>query len=106
MLDTQKIPDTLKSGIIKRIHFRIKPANAVTYTLRIWSDAKAGDYESNMNMLYESPSGRLSDEDYDIGELDIPFNLGAEGKIYYSLDWTGATGNVQGFIEVSGELYE
>ena len=103
---TTKNPDTLKSGMINRIHFRIKAANTETYTLYIWQASEADNYKSNMNLLYESPSGRASDTDYDITELDIPFILAAEGKIYYSLNWSGASGNVQGFIEVSGETYE
>lgn len=100
------IPDTLKSGFINRLHFRIKAANPVTFTLRIWSAAIANDYESNMNMLYESMAVRVSDTDYEETELDIPFILADAGKLYYSLEWSGATGNVQGFIEASGETYE
>lgn len=105
-LNDVRVPDTLKSGIIKRIHYRINPANAVTYTLRIWAAAIDNDYESNLNLLYESPSGQVDDEDYDRSELSIPFVLAAEGDMYYSIDWSAASGNVQGFIEVSGETFE
>lgn len=105
-LNTEIVPDTLKWGFIKRVHYRLNPVNAVTYTLRLWSKAVAADYESNMNMLYETPAGRTDDEDYDDAELDIPFVLGAEGTMYYSIDWSGATGNIQGFIGVSGETSE
>jgi len=103
---TTKSPDTLKSGMIKRIHYRIKAANSVTFTLYIWQAAKAADYDSNLNLLYESPSGQVSDTDYDRAEMDIPFILATEGTIYYSINWSGAPGNVNGFIEVSGETYE
>lgn len=101
-----KKPSDLKKGRINRVHYRIKSANSVTFTLRIWADAIAGDYESNMNMLYESPSAQASDEDYDRAEMDIPFMLKTAGTMYYSLDLSAASGNVQGFIEVSGEMYE
>lgn len=103
---TYRNPDTLKSGMINRIHFRINAANVVTFTLRLWAAAIAADYESNMNMLYESAAALVRDTDYDITELDIPFILALEGVMYYSLDWSAASGNVQGFIEVSGETYE
>lgn len=103
---TYRNPDTLKSGMINRIHYRLNPVGVVTFTLRLWAAAIAADYESNLNMLWESPAAQAADTDYDITELEIPFILAAEGLMYYSLDWTGATGNIQGFIEVSGETYE
>jgi len=94
-----------KKGIINRIHYRIKAANPVTFTLRIYRDAIGNNYESNMSLLYESPALQTSDVDYDRTELVIPFLVGATG-LYYALEWTGATGNVNGFIEVSGETPE
>jgi hypothetical protein len=103
---TYRNPDTLKSGMINRIHYRLNFANAVTYQLRLWAAAIAADYESNLNMLYEGAAAQADDTDYDITELDIPFILAAEGLMYYSIDWTAACGNIQGFIEVSGETYE
>jgi len=105
-LNSGVVPDTLKVGFIKRIHYRLNFANAVTFTLRLWQAAIAGDYESNLNMLYESPAAQADDTDYDIGELDIPFILAAEGVMFFSIDWTAACGNIQGFIEVSGETLE
>jgi len=99
---TTKVPDTLKSGTVLRIHYRIKSSNSSTYTLRIWADAIAANYESNLNMLYESPSLQASDTDYD-REVEIPFILGAEGSFYYSLEWSAASGDHQGFIEASGD---
>lgn len=106
MLDDEIDPTNILEGVITRIHFRIKPTNAVTYTLRLWRAAVDGStkpYEENKAMLYESAAGLVSDTDYDITELSIPFKLAEAGKLYYSLDWSAATGNVQGFIEVSGE---
>lgn len=92
----------LKSGIIHRIHHRLNPTNAVTYTLRLWQAAIAADYASNMNMLYESPPLRADDTDYDVGELMIPFVLAETGNLYYSVEWTGAPGTTTGFVAVSG----
>lgn len=102
LLNTAVIPDTLKTGFINRVHYRLNFANAETYTLRIWGAAIANDYESNLQMLWESPPLQADDTDYDEAELNIPFVLAAEGEMYYSIEWTGACGNIQGFIEVSG----
>lgn len=106
MLDDEIDPTNLQEGRIHRIHFRLNPANAVTYTLRIWRKAVDGatkPYEENMELLYESLTARVKDVDYDLTELDIPFKLYESGKLYYSLEWSAATGNINGFIEVSGE---
>ena len=106
------VPDNLKEGFIKRIHHRINFANAVAYTLRIWCAAIANDLESNLSMLYQSPEAvagtpdRVRDTDYDIPELDIPFILATAGEMYVSFEWTGAPGNVQGFVEITGEAGE
>lgn len=107
LLDETIEPSTIvTAGLIKRIHYRLNPTNAVTYTLRIWAAALADNYASNLNMLYESPDAQADDEDYDRAELDIPFRLAAAGSLYYSIDWSGAPGNTPGFIEVSGIKYE
>jgi len=97
-------PLKFKEGKINRIHFRMNPSNAETFTLRIWRDAVAGDYASNLNLLYESDPLRADDEDYDVCELDVPFVLKTPGKIWFSIEWTGAPGNTPGFLEVSGEV--
>jgi len=99
-------PQKLKSGIIKRIHYRINPTNAVTYTLRLYRKAEADNYASNMNLLYESPAGQADDTDYDITELEIPMRLYVAGQLFFALEWTGAAGTTSGFIEVSGEVIE
>lgn len=106
LIDTVIVPDNLKEGFINRIHYRINAVNVETYTLRIWAAAIANDYESNLSMLYESDPIRLRDTDYDVAELNIPFLLATAGEMYASLEWTGASGNVQGFIEVTGEAAE
>lgn len=95
--------DAVKSGVIHRVHYRLKPTNAVTYQLFLWEAAKAGNYESNMRMIYSTATGQVSDTDYDKGELAIPFYLHKKGSMYYSIDWSGTPGTTQGFIVVSGE---
>lgn len=103
-LDSERYPPKVKSGIIKRIHYRLNPTNGETYTLRIWSDNIANDYESNLELLYESPAAQADDTDYDRCELNIPFVLDYPGQLFYSIDWTGTPGDTPGFIEVSGEV--
>lgn len=107
---TTKDPDTLKQGIIKRIHIRLNWANAVTLeAVRLYRGAKAGDYESDSNKLFDSiayyPAGLTDDDEYDF-EVEIPFKLIEEGKIYYGCQWSAASGNIQGYIEVTGETFE
>lgn len=108
ILDDEIDPTNLQEGIITRIHVRIKDAAADTCILRLWRKAVNGaatPYEENMEMLYESIV-LACDTDYDLTELHIPFKLYESGKMYYSLQWTtgvAPAGNVQGFLEVSGE---
>lgn len=99
-------PSHIKTGKVNRIHYRLKPTAAVTFILRIWEEADAGDYESNLHLIYESPALQASDEDYDRSELDIPFKLDAVGQMFYSIEWTGAPGNTVGFILVTGEAID
>jgi hypothetical protein len=106
IVDSGRTHPKLKSGILKRIHYRLKPTNAVTYTLRIWKSVNANPYELNLHLLYESPSLQASDVDYDRSELEIPFWLWAPGSIYYSIEWSGAPGTTVGFIALSGLVVE
>jgi hypothetical protein len=92
----------IKSGIINRVHYRLNPTNAVTYTLRLWDATVLNPYELNMHMLYESPAAQADDTDYD-REVTIPFLFAIAGKLFYSIEWTGAPGNTTGFISVEGE---
>ena len=102
---TFKYPSTLHQGLINRIHYRLNPDNAVTYTLRLWQTATAANYASNRDMLYESPSGQVDDTDYDRAELNVPFILEGPGIMYYSIEYSAAQGScVAGFIYVSGEV--
>lgn len=105
LLDTEILPAHIAIGLITRIHYRINPTNAVTYTLRLWRAAVNGavaPYEENLAMLYESAAARVDDTDYDILDREIPFWLPVPGNIYYSLEWSAAPGNCSGIIEVSG----
>lgn len=103
-------PDTLKAGIIHRVRLRLNWANAVNLEeVRIYSAAKAGDYESRMNLLWTSDdlvANVGDDDDLDDQNLNIDFRLETEGKILIACTWSGACGNIQGFVEISGELYE
>lgn len=96
-------PVDFQKGWLQRAHYRINPVNAVTYAMILWEAAEADDYESNLLLIYETPAAQADDTDYDRAEMMVPFYLGAPGTIFYSIDWTGATGNVQGFILAGGE---
>lgn len=108
ILDDDIDPTNILEGFIKRIHVRIKDAAGDTCILRIWREATDGataPYELQQNKLYESVT-LDNDTEYDFTELDIPFKLKEAGKLYYGLEWTtGAApaGNVQGYLEISGE---
>lgn len=104
-LDTFRYPVTLSTGKINRIHYRLNPTNAVTFTLRIWCNNNDPDYYSNFQMLYESPALQVDDTDYIEEDLDIPFHLGIDGLMLVSIQWTAAPGVTAGFIEVSGEKW-
>lgn len=110
ILDNHIDPVNLSEGFINRIHFRIKDvAGADTYTLRLYNnntDGSTAPYQLQLEKIWESDPLRLSDQEYDVAELNIPFKLQAVGVMYYTLEWaTGAApaGNVQGYLEVSGE---
>jgi hypothetical protein len=109
-LSSEQKPRKIVSGLIKRVHYRLKPTNAVTYTLRLWEEAVDGStqpYHENLHMLYESPPLQASDTDYDDRkEVNIPFRLRVPGTLYYSIEWTGAPGVTSGFISVSGDCFE
>ena len=105
-LSTTQIPKRLRGGKITRIQYRLKPTNAVTFILRLWRSSSVPDYECNQYLLYESPPLQASDEDYDRVDQNIPFRLYYPGKLYYSIEWSGAPGNTCGFITVTGEVVE
>jgi len=106
LLDNFISDPTMVKGIINRIHYRLNPTNAATYTLRIWKATPANPYALNLALLYESPALQADDTDYDRAELTIPMNLLVPGELYYSIDWSAAPGNTTGFIDVSGVKHE
>jgi len=103
-----RLPDDLRRGVIKRIRYRLNYVNAETYTLRLWAASETGDYESALHLLWESPAAQADDTEYTLDATDfgeIPFILRRAGRIYFSVEWTGAPGNIQGFIRVDGIEY-
>lgn len=100
------IPASFRSGIIRRIHYRLNPTNAVTYTLRLWvATWTANTYQLNLYKLYQSPAAQADDTEYD-REVVISFLLGVPAFIYYSIEWTGAPGVTPGYIHLTGEAWE
>ena len=114
-LDT-KNPDTLKAGKLEKIMFRFTWANAVTLDyFAFYQAAKDGDYESRMNRIWgnDEEAGALggaadiyTKDDLVIIEFSPPrsFILATTGSIYLITNWSGAAGNVQGFIKLSGKV--
>ena len=108
-------PNILKNGIIRRFHFRLNPTNAVTYVIRIYQGAHAGNYESQMNKLLDSSdvvAAGADDTEYDAVDLAVPFTEtvasgadpeGTAATLYYQITWSGAPGDTTGYIEVDGE---
>jgi len=99
--------EKLKEGKITRVKLRLAPANAVTYAVRIWRAASAGNYQSDSDLLYYSgdnlPAALADDVAYDDKDLNIDFSLEVTGTIYVGVEWSGASGNIQGYIVVTGE---
>jgi len=108
-LSTVVNPDTLIHGVITQIRIKLNWANAVTLeALRLWSDAQAGDYESNALKLFDSDEYITSlnnDEEY-VFNVYIPFILATAGKMFYAPQWSGACGNIQGHVTVKGEVWQ
>ena len=102
-LSSGRTPNNMKSGIIRRIHYRLNPTNAVTYTLRLYAKAVAPNYQSGMSKLYDSGAAKADDTEYDVA-VEIPFILLVKGKLYYAIEWSAAPGDTTGYIEVMGEV--
>lgn len=96
-------PSNVRAGVIESIHFRVKPANAVTMKLRIYQAAIAADYESRMNKVFEDTIDRASDTEVQLDGLKIPFRI-APSALYFTLTFSAAAGNTQGFIVVRGKV--
>jgi len=106
---TGTYPTGFREGRIFLIHIHLNWANAVTLeALRIYQHAAAGDYESSYHKRWDSivdyPAGLVDDDEYFI-YCNIPFYLQTPTAIYYAPQWSGACGNIQGVIEVSGICY-
>ena len=100
--------DKLVEGILKRLHFQFNWANAVTLDkVRIYRHAFAAGfpYAIRQFKIYETPDGvnHADDTEYDYTELDVPFKLRTPETLPISFQWSGAPGNIQGFIDISGE---
>ena len=98
--------DKLVEGILKRVHFHLAWANAVTLDkIRIYRQTHADPYAQRVFKIWESPDGvsHVSGTEYDYTELDVPFSLKTPETIYATFEWSGACGNIQGFISVEGE---
>ena len=97
----------LREGKITRVKLRLNCANAVTYTVRIWRRASAGNYQSDSDLLYVSsdnlPAALVDDTAYDDKDLNIDFSLEEKGKMYFGVEWSGAPGNTEGYIMAIGE---
>ena len=96
----------LVEGILKRVHFHLAWANAVTLDkVRIYRHTHADPYSQRVFKIWESPDGvsHVSDTEYDYTELDVPFSLVTPETIYATFEWSGAAGNAQGFFSIEGE---
>ena len=96
----------LTEGILKRVHFQFNWANAVTLTkVRIYRHTHADNYAQRVFKIWESPNsvGFADNTEYDYAELDVPFSLVVPETLYVTFEWSGACGNIQGFISVEGE---
>ena len=96
----------LIEGILKRVHFQFNWAGAVTLDkVRIYRHTFATPYLNRVFKIYETPDGtnHADDTEYDYTELDVPFKLVTPETIYVSFEWSGAAGDIQGFICVEGE---
>jgi len=92
--------------LLKDISYYMLPDNAVTYKLALFSGAEAVDLSSFSKLAYESPAAQAKDTLYHRcnNEDTLPriIILDTPGRLYYSLDWSGAPGNCPGFIRVRG----
>ena len=106
-------PFHVSMGVITRVHWRLKPANAVTYRLSVWENdytaGGAGSYELEMGKLFDSNevvANCVKDVEYDAHELVRPFMLKRPGAFFFACDWSAAPGEIQGYLTVSGERDE
>lgn len=102
-------PTKVQKGIIRRVHFRLNPTNAVTYHFLIYSGSEANDYACEAKKVFDTrdlivAAGDCADDtEYDAQLLDIPFYLDDEGFFYIVIVWSGAPSTTTGYIEIEGE---
>jgi hypothetical protein len=106
----------LKKGVLQRIHYWLKPTALETFTLRLWMGGAAlGSLSAQQllnSLIFESAAAKVGNTRYEEPNvltgtyLKIPFTLLSKGKLYYSVQWTGAPGPTLGYVDVYGLAYE
>lgn len=103
------IPKGVRTGRILKVKIRLNWAGAVNLEdVWIYQGTKTGDYESRMHRLFTSRdylTPLVDDDEYE-WDVDIPFRLEDRGSFYVALGWSGACGNIQGYIYICGITYE
>lgn len=102
-------PAKLVSGIIYKVKIRLTWANATTLDyFWLFEDDVAGNYANRMRKLFDSSdyvAAIVKDTEYE-WDVEIPFKLEDIGKFWYMQDISGANGNIQGYVYLSGITYE
>jgi len=96
----------LIEGKLERLHFHFNWANAVTLDkVRLYRHTMPNPFANRVFKIYETPDGvnHADDTEYDYTELGVSFKLNTPETLYASFQWSGAPGNIQGFICVEGE---
>lgn len=100
----------MRWGVINRIVYYMKPTAVETYTLRLWNNNTDPAIDAGMDLLsallFQSAALKAGATRYEENNLNIPFKLITPGKMFYSLEWTGAPGITPGFIYVHGISYD
>jgi len=103
-------PDTLRAGVITQIRVKLNWATgaSVLEALRLHEAAKAGDYESNSRKIWDSDEyvASLNDDEEYVFNVNIPFHLDTAGRMYFGLQWSAGSGNIQGHITVKGRVVQ
>jgi len=101
------------------LRYYLNPTNAVTYTLYLFEKNSADDTTHLSELVFQSPAAQADSTLYwyRIGASGTPdtiatadntlpviVNLGTTGKLYYTINWSGAPANTPGFIKLRGNL--
>jgi len=98
----------LLAGKLNRVWFQFTTVNAVTLdAVRVYEDSRADNYDQRVFKIFETPSGvsHVNGQEYDYNNISKDFQLKTKEKMYVSFEWSGATGNIQGFIVLEGERF-